>query len=500
MEVLNNYLANSVDLYGGGGGGGTTNYNELSNKPYFCNVLLQGNIILTQVINSPDDTIIIGANSIQVNKQLFYTKTQVDSLVAGISATYITATLPANPSANTYYLVGNDNDGYVLYYYDSNLTEAKVGNYTLDVDEFLKKTDVTITINGSSTNLQVPSAKSVYDNLITKINNFSYDTEKTRQELFEASVIGSNSFSVTFTTAESPTGSNSARFVVFVNKNNSTRGSMIAQQINVTGDTQGDIWTCFLNNSGWSNWQFALQNRYAPIQSSITLNNFTAEAADAVWNLTDRLPTEAYRRYIEKRMFFGAVVDPITNTKIYGDMEVTIGCYLAGSDNGTIIKQKIDCSYSSQDARKVFFRIGTLDKSYGVAVKDNKDKIEWKDWIPLEYPQITIPTTSLNASVVTYGNISYKITGGVLVINLNYLKFATASQNGQVITGNSNFSWISPAIAKLNCQCVIHGWKTTNIPTSGFATISVSSKNITVYDVQANNKEYYGQLIVPLGY
>ena len=43
------------------------------------------------------------------------------------------AELPEEPEANTYYLVGNDGDGYVLHYYDTELEHAIVGSYELDL-------------------------------------------------------------------------------------------------------------------------------------------------------------------------------------------------------------------------------------------------------------------------------------------------------------------------------------------------------------------------------
>jgi hypothetical protein len=194
------------------------------------------------------------------------------------------------------------------------------------------------------------------------------------------------------------------------------------------------------------------------------------------------------------------ITDPITQQQAYGyiiTQQSYSGSYImiyqhfiAVYGQGKLLSKRIEfkrSGYLSQDS-------ANIDKN----VYDNRDQITWNPWIPVEYPLVVIPTTSLNTSVVTYGNISYKITGGVLVISLNYLKFATASQSGQVITTNSNFSWASSIM--VDCKCIIHGWKTTNIPTSGFATISSSSKNITVYDVQADNKEYYGQMVIPLGY
>ena len=63
----------------------------------------------------------------------YYTKAEVLELLTGVAATLIVAELPETPEANTYYLVGNDGDGYVLHYYDTELEHAIVGSYELDL-------------------------------------------------------------------------------------------------------------------------------------------------------------------------------------------------------------------------------------------------------------------------------------------------------------------------------------------------------------------------------
>ena len=63
----------------------------------------------------------------------YYTKAEVLELLTGIASTYIVSELPASPDANTYYMVGNDADGYVLHYYDHDLEHALVGSYELDL-------------------------------------------------------------------------------------------------------------------------------------------------------------------------------------------------------------------------------------------------------------------------------------------------------------------------------------------------------------------------------
>jgi len=164
VDLLNKPSINSVELTGNK----TTadlniSYNDINDKPKLCNVVLQSNKVLTDIINSPDNTIIIGDNSIQVSNVIFYTKSQVDNLVAGISSTYIVASLPQSPANNTYYLVGNDNDGYILYYYDTQGNRAEVGSYTLDLNDYLKYTNIDgQTITWDATNKQI-SSKAIID-------------------------------------------------------------------------------------------------------------------------------------------------------------------------------------------------------------------------------------------------------------------------------------------------------------------------------------------------
>jgi hypothetical protein len=63
----------------------------------------------------------------------YYTKTEVLDLLTGVAPTKIVSALPASPDANTYYMVGNDTDGYVLHYYDSDSNHALVGSYDIDL-------------------------------------------------------------------------------------------------------------------------------------------------------------------------------------------------------------------------------------------------------------------------------------------------------------------------------------------------------------------------------
>jgi len=72
----------------------------------------------------------------------YYTKTEVLDLLTGVAATLIVAELPAEPEANTYYLVGTDGDGYTLHYYDTELEHAVVGSYELDLSSAIPQRDV----------------------------------------------------------------------------------------------------------------------------------------------------------------------------------------------------------------------------------------------------------------------------------------------------------------------------------------------------------------------
>ena len=481
-----------------------TSYNELSNasKPTIESVILEGN-----------------RTARELN---LMSRNEITQLIAQSRIPAVLPNYPATPVTGVVYYIGTSapynvclyavNDVGALERVDLGTTNIDISSKQDKVDNSLLTTSKNIVgaINENKTNIDLKQNK-IDDSLITtnknivsaineiyngKVNNFVYDSYKTRQELLEASAVGCNSFNVSFTNAESPVGSTSARFIVFVNKNNLSRCAMTAQQINVTGDTQGDIWTCFLNGSGWSNWQFALQNKYAPIQSSVSLNNFTKEADDAVWNLTDRTPTEAYRRYIEKRTIFAAVVDPITNVKIYGDMEVTISCYLAGSDNGTIIKQVIDCNYSSQDVRKVFMRIGTLNKSYGVAVEDNKDKIVWKDWIPIEYPRTNL---SLESGFTTNGgDCYYDITGGNMFVHFNCTWSGTSGATYIAIC----FLPVLPY--KVRGGAVTYGTLTQRDTgyalESYFSTQDIHNYTYRIRKMPSNSVSVQGSIMLPLGY
>lgn len=72
----------------------------------------------------------------------YYTKSEILDLLTGVAATRIVPILPDEPEANTYYLVGNDLDGYTLHYYDTELEHAVVGSYELDLSSAIPQRDV----------------------------------------------------------------------------------------------------------------------------------------------------------------------------------------------------------------------------------------------------------------------------------------------------------------------------------------------------------------------
>lgn len=71
----------------------------------------------------------------------YFTKSEVFDVLGGGISTRIVLSLPGEPEENTYYLVGSDEDGYVLHYFDRNLTHAILGPREVDLDMFAHRTE-----------------------------------------------------------------------------------------------------------------------------------------------------------------------------------------------------------------------------------------------------------------------------------------------------------------------------------------------------------------------
>lgn len=71
----------------------------------------------------------------------YFTKSEIFDVLGGGISTRIVRHLPGEPEENTYYLVGSDEDGYVLHYFDRNLVHAILGPREVDLDKFAHRTE-----------------------------------------------------------------------------------------------------------------------------------------------------------------------------------------------------------------------------------------------------------------------------------------------------------------------------------------------------------------------
>lgn len=71
----------------------------------------------------------------------YFTKSEIFDVLGGGISTRIVLSLPGEPEENTYYLVGSDEDGYILHYFDRNLTHAILGPREVDLDKFAHRTE-----------------------------------------------------------------------------------------------------------------------------------------------------------------------------------------------------------------------------------------------------------------------------------------------------------------------------------------------------------------------
>ncbi len=80
----------------------------------------------------------------------YFTKSEVFDVLSGGISTRIVRGLPSPPEANTYYLVGTDEDGYILHYFDRNLVHAILGPREVDLDKFAHRTEELIEANAAN--------------------------------------------------------------------------------------------------------------------------------------------------------------------------------------------------------------------------------------------------------------------------------------------------------------------------------------------------------------
>lgn len=184
----------------GGGGGGTTNYNSLSNKPQINSVTLQGNKSLSDLgINIPTvdaalsgtsenpvqnkvikaaldnkqdnltiDTEISSSSTNPVqNKAIgtkfadYYTKTQIDDLLAAIDTVHfeVVAALPTTDiSTTTIYLLETATPGlYDMYIYVNN-EWIYIGQTNVDLSNYYTKTQTDTLLNAKQNTLTFDNA------------------------------------------------------------------------------------------------------------------------------------------------------------------------------------------------------------------------------------------------------------------------------------------------------------------------------------------------------
>ena len=485
----------------------TDSYNNLaqSTKPQINSVVLEGNRT-AQELN-------------------LMTQDEIRQLIAQSRDVLKVNSYPATPQENILYYVGTTTPYNVCMYAkdeNDNLVRIDMGTTNVDIDS---KQDIVDNNLGTVSKNIVGAINEVFtevnkkqntldDNLLTtnksivpainelyngKVNNNAYyDTDKTRQELFEASVTGSNVFNTAFTNEESPIGSNSARFMVFVNKNNYNRGGMIAQQTNITGDTQGDIFTCFLTNSGWSDWQFALQNRYAPISSVFDYGttDWAVNPNDAVFGMKSLSSGVEVQQRVFRNSF---ITDPVVGGNCWGRLEVVernVRDSTVSIWQTLIVTSNVVIDNQVVVQNKVFKRNG-LHYGAGNTIYDNRASIEWKGWYPTEYPLTPVTINSTNFSS---GSVKFTINGGILLFHVDGVGIAPEKTGTLVMcelpalpykaTSNGvNRSYVRSSIVNV----------TQSLPLL-LHFDSGNNNRVSIFGVTTSNGGWYGQMSIPLGY
>lgn len=410
----------------------------------------------------------------------YYTKTEVLDLLTGMASTHIVAALPATPDANTYYMVGNDTDGYVLHYYDNDLEHAIVGSYELDISSAIpqraelpaagvdyagKVWQYTGTTQAQYVRgkwyacvnpdyygwLNTDTATTVYTTTATPTSGaYVYNGSGTRLSVNVASVAGA-----------SMTDTNGGTYT-----RNADADKAIWQWSDLAGGGASSVWSDDLSPSRalasdasgkiaasgttaaelghlagvTSGVQAQLDSR-APLSCDYELitTSDPLQADSCKFNFTKKQAT--FTRIAERRIFNAYAPDPVGGGNVWGVIEVK---QMARSSGIVYIEQtftRFQGTSSSEDGIKYqykFIRKGFVDGITDPFTQVEGATVTWRPWRPLDYPSTT---------VYTYdgGYITAVVRGGMCYLDLSGNFNPRYTSGNQHIIGYVNKGALNPA-------------------------------------------------------
>lgn len=218
---------------------------------------------------------------------------------------------------------------------------------------------------------------------------------------------------------------------------------------------------------------------------------------DAVFNFDTS--GDEIRQIGRKQYCVSNVINPVTGGQVFGFCETEI---LVNNHNGTGPKVYIYQTVKiMSDDLMIFKRRGTLPGPFDVTtIYENRASINWQAWIPTEYPGFEVARNTTNT---TSGVICALITGGILKIELEGIKLATAPGGNMVVIGTLPAGLIS-ALKKWPGSATYFRGSAFNVNSttshSGLIQIYKVSGQIHVFGDFVANENIWGSIVAPLGY
>lgn len=415
---------------------GITSYNELEDqtKPLINSVKLEGN-----------------RTAGELN---LMTRDEITQLVAQARSVVVLPDYPAIPREGVLYYIGS-------------ASPYNVCLYAKNSQDVLERVDL------GTTNVDISSKQDITDNNLTTTSknivgaiNENKANIDLKQNITDDSLITENK---TITTA--------------INE-------IVNNKVNTLTDNVNDV--TYLTTK-------AVNDNFAPISSVFDYGttDWASEAGDAVFNMKS-LPNGVE---VQQRIYRNVVItDPVVGGNCWGRCEVVernVRNSTVSIFQTLIVTSNVVINNQVVVQNKIFKRNG-LHYGSGDTVYDNRASIDWKEWYPVEYPNIAI---TLNQEIVnSTSRADLAITGGIATIRFNNLNFI--SNVGTSALRFDNDTRLS--VLRINKYATASSagsyvWNTL-ISTDPTKTVLVcSNPNFFTWGATAG-VGYYGLITIPLGY
>lgn len=443
------------------------NYLDLQNKPLINGVVLTGDKSLASLS--------------------IYSIAQIDNLMASLRAIKVVATKPSSSDIipNTQYYVGTTTP-YHVYLYDSNKNEIDLGtsevqqiqagsglslsNGVMDHSNSISpKTntkitgvsydgqghitgkgseyDISTTLSLSSTDLQIPTNKTIFNKTPqTTTSHLQAGELTTMDEFFALLVEAEDTTHVSNTTVRTGVGYVTLpQFIIndltTIGLTNTGYGNAFfkAQKVKSTADVlYGYIELQYLNgfssainiknSTGWSGWKLKQCDSFAPKQTTYISGEYSVfiSANNAVFNFPT---TTENTRAVDIRQFLVTFTNPITNSTAWGNCETRI---MVNNHSAAGAETKIYQTVYVMSNGMVFNRIGILSGAQDITqIYENRASIRWQTWYPLKYPSYSV--SDRLTSNVSCSNADMCVQGGIAYLRLGALTSTTNLTDADIL-------------------------------------------------------------------